>query len=90
MTRYDPGGLARVKLGRGEGVWPRGEQLPGETYHPGDRIRAMILDVRGVQNRVRIVLSRSHPDYIRRLFELEVPEVGERIIEIRALDREPG
>jgi len=89
VTRYD-GGLAIVNLGRSEGVLPRGEQLPGETYHPGDRVRAMILDVREAQSQVRIVLTRSHPDYIRRLFELEVPEVGERIIEIRALAREPG
>jgi len=90
VTRYDGGGLAIINLGRGEGVLPRGEQLPGETYHPGDRARAMILDVREVANQVRIILTRSHPDYIRRLFELEVPEVGERIIEIRALAREPG
>lgn len=90
ITRYEPGGMAIVNLGRAEGVLPRGEQLPGETYHPGDRARAMILDVREAQAQVRIVLTRSHPDYIRRLFELEVPEVGERIIEIRALAREPG
>ncbi len=89
VTRYD-GGLAIVNLGRSEGVLPRSEQLPGESYHPGDRVRAMILDVREAQSQVRIVLTRSHPDYIRKLFELEVPEVGERIIEIRALAREPG
>ena len=89
LTRYE-GGAFLVNLGRGEGVLPRGEQIPGEAPQPGDRIRAMILDVREDANQVRIVLSQTHPDYIRRLFELEVPEVGERVIEIRALAREAG
>jgi len=89
VSRYEGGALV-VSLGRTEAFLPRSEQIPGETHHPGDRIRGMILDVREAPHQVRIVLSRSHPDYIRRLFELEVPEVGERIIEIRALAREAG
>lgn len=84
------GGALIVNLGRGEAIIPRSEQIPGETHHPGDRVRAMILDVRESTNQVRIVLTRTHPDFIRRLFESEVPEVAERIIEIRALAREPG
>ncbi len=89
LTRYEGGALI-VNLGRGEGILPRSEQIPGESHHPGERVRAMILDVREDQNQVRIVLTQTHPDYIRRLFELEVPEVGERVIEIRALAREAG
>lgn len=89
VARFESGALV-VSLGRAEGFLPRSEQIPGETHHPGDRIRAMVLDVEEKPNQVRIVLTRSHPDYIRRLFELEVPEVGERIIEIRALAREAG
>jgi N utilization substance protein A len=89
VTRYE-GGALTVNLGRAEGFLPRSEQIPGEAHHTGERIRAMILDVREEQNRVRIVLTQTHPDYIRKLFELEVPEVGERIIEIRALAREAG
>ena len=89
VTRYE-GSTLVVNLGRGEGFLPRSEQIPGETHHPGERIRGMILDVREEQNQVRIVLTQTHPDYIRKLFELEVPEVGERIIEIRALAREAG
>ena len=79
-----------VSLGRTEGFLPRSEQIPGESHHPGERIRAMILDVREAPHQVKIVLSRTHPDLIRRLFELEVPEVAERIIEIKALAREAG
>ena len=89
VSRYEGGALV-VNLGRTEGYLPRSEQIPGETHHPGDRIRAMILDVREAPHQVRILVTRTHPDYIRRLFELEVPEVGERIIEIKALAREAG
>ncbi|UCG31894.1 MAG: transcription termination/antitermination protein NusA [Phycisphaerales bacterium] len=89
VTRYE-GGALLVNLGRTEGYLPRSEQIPGETHHPGERIRTLILDVREAPHQVKIILSRSHPDLIRRLFELEVPEVAERIIEIRALAREAG
>jgi len=89
VLRYEGGSLI-VNLGRGEGFLPRSEQIPGETHQVGERVRAMILDVREEQHRVRIVLTQTHPDYIRKLFEIEVPEVGERIIEIRALAREAG
>ncbi len=89
VSRYEGGSLV-VNLGRTEGFLPRSEQIPGETHHPGDRVRAMILDVREAPHQVKIVLTRTHADYIKRLFELEVPEVGERIIEIKALAREAG
>ncbi len=90
VVRYE-GGTLIVTLGRTEGFLPRSEQIPGETsHHPGERIRAMILDVREAPSQVKIVLTRSHPDFIRRLFELEVPEVAEKVIEIKALAREAG
>ena len=89
VLRFEGSSLI-VNLGRAEGILPRSEQIPGESHHPGERIRAMILDVREAPHQVKIVLTRTHPDYIRRLFELEVPEVGERTIEIRALAREAG
>jgi N utilization substance protein A len=79
-----------VNLGRTEGILPRGEQVAEEGYRIGDRIRCYLLDVRRVGSRVRILLSRTHPDFIRRLFELEVPEIGDRVIEIMAIAREPG
>jgi len=88
-ARYEGGALV-VQIDRAEGFMPRSEQIPGEQFHPGDRVRCLILDVRDVGPQVKIVLSRGHPDFIRRLFETEVPEVAERIIEIKAMSREPG
>jgi len=89
VSRFERGALL-INLGRTEGILPRSEQIPGESHHPGERVRAMILDVHEAPHQVKIVLTRTHPDYIRRLFELEVPEVADRIIEIRALAREAG
>ncbi|MCH2148164.1 MAG: transcription termination factor NusA [Phycisphaerales bacterium] len=87
--RYEGGALV-VQVDRAEGFMPRSEQIPGEIFHPGDRVRCLIRDVREDGSRVKVVLSRSHPDFIRRLFEAEVPEVAEHIIEIKAMSREPG
>jgi N utilization substance protein A len=88
--RYEGGALVVQLDGRAEGFMPRSEQIPGEQFQAGDRVRCLILDVRDAGNQVKIVLSRSHPDFIRRLFEAEVPEVSERVIEIKAMAREPG
>ena len=87
--RYEGGALV-VQIGRAEGFMPRSEQIPGEQHQPGERVRCIILDVREVGNQVKIVLSRANPEFIRRLFEVEVPEVAERIIEVKAMAREPG
>ena len=87
--RYEGGALV-VQVDRAEGFMPRSEQIPGEQFHPGDRVRCLILDVRDSGSQIKIVLSRSHPDFIRRLFEAEVPEVSERVIEIKAMAREAG
>lgn len=79
-----------VNLGKTEGILPRREQVNGENYRPGERIRVLVLDVKKLGPKVRISLSRTHPDLIKRLFELEVPEIADHTIEIRALAREPG
>src|SRR6202049_2698451 len=84
------GGAAIVSLGKSEAILPRGEQIPGETHHTGERIKAVILDVRKVGHRVKIILSRTHPDFVRRLFENEIPEIADRTIEIKAIAREAG
>jgi N utilization substance protein A len=89
VQRFE-GGAATVTLGRSEAILPRSEQIPGETHHVGERIKAVILDVRKVGHRVKIVLSRTHPDFVRRLFENEIPEIADRTIEIKALAREAG
>ncbi len=90
VVRYEGGTLIVNLNHRTEGFMPRNEQIMGQTHRPGERIRCLILDVKEVTNQVKIILSRTHPDFIRRLFELEVPEVAENIIEIRALAREAG
>src|SRR5438132_3244649 len=84
------GGSAIVSLGKSEAILPRSEQIPGETHHVGERIKAVVLDVRKVGHRVKIILSRTHPDFVRRLFENEIPEIADRTIEIKALAREAG
>ena len=89
VARFE-GSTMKVNLGRAEGTMPRGEQIPGETHEVGERIQALILEVRDTPSEVKIILSRSHPEFIRRLFEREVPEVGDRTIELKALAREPG
>ena len=89
VTRIEGGNLL-VNLGRTEGFLPKSEQIPGETHQIGERIRVLVLEVREQPNQVKIILSRSHRDFIVRLFEVEVPEVAERIIEIKAIAREAG
>jgi len=84
------GGNLIVNLGRVEGIVPRSEQIRGENYKVGDRIRAYLFEVRPQGQRVRIVLSRAHVDFVRKLFELEVPEVGEGMIHIKNIVREAG
>lgn len=79
-----------VNLGDAEAFFPRKEQVPTESYNVGDRVRGLVLDVKKQGQKVKIILSRTHPDFVKKLFELEVPEVGERIIEIKAIVREPG
>jgi transcription termination/antitermination protein NusA len=89
IQRFE-GGAVTVNLGKTDALLPRSEQIPGESHHPGERVRAVILDVRKVGQRVKIILSRTHPDFVRRLFELEIPEIADQIISIRALAREAG
>jgi N utilization substance protein A len=89
IARFE-GGTMIVNLGRVEGIMPRSEQIPGEAHQVGERVQALILEVRDTPSAIKIIMSRAHPELIRRLFEREVPEVGERTIEIKALAREPG
>lgn len=79
-----------VNLGRAEAIMPGREQISREKYRQGDRLRAMIIDVQKSMKGPQIILSRASTEFIKRLFELEVPEIFEKIIEIRAIAREPG
>ena len=82
--------LVTVQLSSVEAILPRSEQIPGESHHSGERIRAMVCEVRPQGTRVKVVLSRSRPRFVQRLFEQEIPEISEGVISINALSREPG
>lgn len=79
-----------VDLGKTEAILPIQEQIPRETYRRGDRVKALLLEVRRTPKDVQVILSRSHPQFVAKMFELEVPEVGEKIVEIKSIVREPG
>ena len=79
-----------VDLGKTEAVLPIQEQIPRESYRCGDRVKAMLLEVRRTPKDVQVILTRSHPQFVSKLFELEVPEVLEKIVEIKSIVREPG
>jgi len=79
-----------VDLGKTEALLPIQEQIPRESYRRGDRIKAYLLEVRRTPKDVQVILSRTHPQFVAKLFELEVPEVSEKIVEIKGIVREPG
>jgi len=79
-----------LDLGNADAVMPSGERIPYERLERGARVKALILEVRAETKGPQIVVSRSHPDFIRRLFELEVPEMADGIVEIRAIARDAG
>jgi N utilization substance protein A len=89
VQRLDKGGIT-VNLGRAEAVIPYREQVPRETYRRGDRIRALVLEVNREARGPQIILSRTHPEFIIKLFTLEVPEIAEGIVTIMGATREPG
>ena len=79
-----------IDLGKTEAVLTPTEQIAGETYEHGDRIKAYIVEVKKTSKGPQIVVSRTHPGLLKRLFELEVPEIQEGIVEIKSVAREPG
>jgi N utilization substance protein A len=83
-------GNVTIDLGRGEGILRRDELLPRESFRQGDRVRALIFEVRRENRGPQIFMSRTHPDFMRLLFTQEVPEIYDGIIELRAVARDPG
>ncbi len=83
-------GTVVLNIGKADGILPRQEQIPSENYRPGERLRCYVVQVRKKGNKVLIVLSRTHPTLVKELFEMEVPEISEHIVEIKGLVREPG
>ncbi len=89
VQRYE-GGTATIALPNAEAILPKSEQIPGESHHTNERVRAVVFEVRKQGAKVRIVLSRGRPQFVRRMFEQEIPEITDGVIEIRAMAREPG
>ena len=89
VTRNE-GPATIVSLGAIEAILPRSEQIPGETHHPNERVRAVIFEVKPQGSRVKVVLSRTRPQLIQRLFEQEIPEIADGVITINGVAREPG
>lgn len=79
-----------IDLGKTEGVLPPSEQIEGEEYNQGDRLKLLISEVKKTTKGPQIILSRSHPNLVKRLFELEVPEINDGIVEIYSISREAG
>lgn len=89
VRRFEKGDLV-VDLGRAEALLSNKEQAPREVYRQGDRIKALIMDIRMTPKGPQIMLSRTHPTVLAKLFEAEVPEISEGIVEIKSVVREPG
>lgn len=85
------GGIVVLDLGKIEGVMPVKEQIPTEKYKVNDKIRGYVLDVeRGIKGAPQVIISRANNDFVRKLFELEIPEIYEGLIEIKSVSRDPG
>ena len=79
-----------VNIGKTDAVMPSREQIPGEYYKPGNRIRVFVLDVKETSRLPQVIVSQAHPEIVRELFELEVPEIEDGIVEIKSISREAG
>ena len=89
VLRHEKGAYY-IDLGKTEAVLPAREQVQRESYRRGDRVRAYVLEVRDTSKGPQVVLSRAHPDFVARLFEMEVPEIYENIVEVKGVVREAG
>ena len=91
VERIDPkSGAVTLKIGKAEAVLPKSEQVNGEEFREGEHIKVYIVDVRDGEKGPRAILSRTHPDFVKRLFETEVPEIFDGTVEIKSVSREAG
>ena len=92
VTRVDPvRGLVMLDIGRSnEAVLPHNEQVPGEEYYEGQRLQVYVVDVVATERGPKVMISRTHPGLVKRMFEMEVPEIYEGVVEIKAIAREAG
>ena len=89
VRRYDAGNVI-VDMGKAEGILSYKDKIPGENYMPGDRINALLIKIESTGSGPSLILSRTNNDFVRRLFEREVSEIHDGIVEVKAIAREPG
>lgn len=91
VLRIDPRkGSATLEIGNSEAILPKSEQVPGEELRDGDKIKVYVVDVVSSEKGPRLMISRTHPGLVKRLFEMQVPEIYDGVVEIRAISREAG
>ena len=90
VVHRDEGSVTLVTLSNVEAILPRSEKIPGEKYRSGDRISAVIVDVKKSGTKIKVILSRIRPSLVQKLFEQEIPEIADGVIEIKGISREPG
>ncbi|MCA1927179.1 MAG: transcription termination factor NusA [Calditerrivibrio sp.] len=89
VLKSDRDGIT-ISIGKTEAVLPRKEMIPGDYYTRGDYIRALLMEIRVVRGWPQLMLSRTHPNFLKKLFESEIPEVFDGVVEVKAVSREPG
>lgn len=91
VERIDPkSGAATLKFGKAEAVLPKSEQIGDEILEEGDRVKVYVVDVKATERGPKAIISRTHPDFVRKMFETEVPEIFDGIVEIKSISREAG
>lgn len=90
VYRFEKGNIIVDLMGKAEGILPKSEQIPQEEFRQGQRVSAYLCEVKKEARGPQIILSRAHPNFVKKLFELEVPEIYEGVVEIRAISRAPG
>ena len=90
VYRFEKGNVIVDLMGKAEGILTKREQIPSDEFRQGQRVSAYLVEVRKEAKGPQILLSRSHPNFVKKLFDLEVPEIYEGIVEVRAISREPG
>lgn len=90
VSRVEPSGNATLEIGKSEAMLVKNEQIPGEVLKEGDRIKIYVVEVRKTQRGPQVLISRTHPGLVKRLFELEIPEIFDGTVEIKSISREAG
>ncbi len=90
VNRVEPNGNVILDIGKSQAMLIKNEQIPGEQFNPGDHVKIYVVEVRNAQRGPQILISRTHPGLVKRLFELEVPEIFDGAVEVKAISREAG